>query len=629
MEIHIHNKFEITCGNVRKTFFNTVLPGLNDKFLAGDDYTCYIVFGTGRHGSLAGVTALALPAGVKKTFLCGFNKDTGKGQIYIKKSIELLPDEFCGVTITEAALTACPDGSDIINYAALENGEGITKEQGKSLTICATIFLTISGSRTASLCGGENPLFDLIFGIKKVAGCDIRAVFSNGIFKWDGMPRQNCRGESTGALAEVSGGKLNLTACKSAAHDCREIVIAIDGVPALSFTAGEEDTLSLSENAEFIRGEALIESPGVLEVNGVNFSGLSPDYEYEIIPDSACDAVKNPLEFILKPSDKFFYSPGGKYFAFYGGDCLYAYDTSGGKFRKMNIYYVTFAYEDIKNVMLDNSGNMYVNIKSAPYMCVFRNNGGDLYSCSLARQYPSQIVYTALSDMNGLRNMYYIVYSGGVNTYYCYAAQIINGVYSETLIKSAQADRHFYCPFSDQEIIYNSANNTFTAYPGGFAVAENVLRGLKECTEAQIWGNLIFVYNGSKLTVYEAQSGQTKNVYESGVRRVYYGGGRLIKLYANNKISGAAVCRDGGIYAFDIDERINGEIGDAKVFGGGVFLCAAARFSDCYYLPFSSDRVKIKCPAFAGELSAYAQVSLRKRSYKGAKNIFCKIKLQD
>jgi hypothetical protein len=629
MKIRIHNKFEITCGNITKTFFNTVLPGLNNKFLNGDDYTCYIAFGSGHHNSLEGVTALALAAGVKKTFLCGFNKDIGKGQIYIKKSIELLPDEFCGLTITEAALTARADGTDIINYAAVENGEGITKEQGKSLTICATIFLTISGSRTASLCGGENPLFDLVFGIKKAAGCDIKAVFSNGIFKGDGMPRQNCRGKGVQALASVSEGKLNLTAHKSAVQDCKEIVITVDDVPALSFTAGEADTLSLNKNAEFIRGEAIVESPGVFEVNGVNFGGSSLEYEYEIIPDSVCDAVKNPLKFILKPSDKFFYSPNGKYFAFYGGDCLYVYDTSGGRFKKMNIYYITFAYEDVKNIMLDDGGNMYVNIKSAPYMCVFRNNNGSLYSCSLTRQYPSQIVYTALSDKGGVRNMYYIVYSGGINTYYCYSAQIINGMYNETLIKSAEADRHFYCPFSDREIIYNSANNTFISYPEVFTVAENVLRSLKECTQAQIWGNLIFVYNGYKLTVYEAQSGQTKSVYESGVRRIYYGGGRLIKIYANNKISGAAACQDGGISGFDIDERINGEIRDAKVFAGGVFLCTAARFSDCYYLPFSYDRIKIKCPALAGQPSAWAGVSLRKRSYRSSKNIFCKIKLQN
>lgn len=630
MQIKLANKIEITHCGVTKTFYNTVLPGIYQKLLSGEDYTAYIAFGSDTHQNLNGVTALKALTGVKKSILCGINRDIAKGQIYIKKQIELNGEEYNGVRIKEVALTSSQTGSNIINYILLPF-DGIIKQQGQSLIITATIYLTLSGGRTGSICGGENPLIDILFGLKKASLCDIKGIKSDGIFYGDGMPRNQFSGSVIGgANVGISGEALQITLPLPANCDCTEILLTIDGIPAISFSAKNMPPVYRQKQIKFNNGFALADEPGVIEVLAVNVDGEQKSFEFERAAESTCDAIKNPFDIVLKPEDKVYSSPDGNYMCIYGGDCIFVYYTGGGSLKKMNIYYINFAVTDILHVMLDNGGNMFVRIKSHPYFRAYYNSGGNLYTCTTQTQFSSNIIYTAMSQYGVDRYLYFIHRQNNRHIYTRCKAVISNGTYSQTVESTKEGDlRHFYSEEDGREILYNKEDNTFTLFPPSFNVNQIVLQKLKDCTEADIYGENLFINNSGKISVYNIESGEQTSLYDSGIRKIFYGKGIAIKLYANNNIS-ALVCGKKGkeLYPFLINNRISGEIRDIKILRNGILVCAKTRFSDCYYMPFSQNRVIIHCPFLEGQSESLAHAMFaRKTFFALSGTIRCSLKL--
>ena len=240
MNISLHNCYEIITDGKRQVFYNTVLGGLNQRFLNGQNFTAFIAFGTGRHTVLEGVNTLHTFAGSKQSRIYGKNFDINKGLIYLKKSIELNADEYNGLVLSEAGLSIQGDGTNIINYVAIDDGSGsgIVKQAGKSLTIIATLYLNFTENITGCLYGGENPLFELLFGLDKAVDCEIKAVFSDGNDGIRGIVRQDIKIlQSFTSDLDFLNDSLTISAILPPESDFCEMILLINGLPCISYYA--------------------------------------------------------------------------------------------------------------------------------------------------------------------------------------------------------------------------------------------------------------------------------------------------------------------------------------------------------------------------------------------------------
>ena len=630
MKIKIHNSFEVIKNNKSKIFYNTVLDGLNTKFINGDNYTNYIAFGSGLHNDLTGVTTLQNQIDVKQSEIYGKNFDITKGEIFLKKSIELKADEYNGIVIKELAFTANILGNNIINYAS--DAEGITKTAGENLTIIATIFITIDNKQ--NICGGDNALFNILFGLKKAQDCDIKGVFCDGEFYGQGVLINDYNNnQSFNAISQIADNKLQINATLPASCDYKQILLTIDAKAAFCFSAKSYNNTDVNENIniELNYGAKDIEIKGFSNINNIYYGGQAISYNIQKAPCCVNDNFKNRFEIIIQENDKFCSSPNGNYFALFSGDCLEVFDISGENLKKLVVKNVNFAYLDVCNIMLDNDGNMYVNIKTAPYMSVFYKNGNELLHCYNVENYDDNIIYTALCEYGGNKYMYYINYDGIQKIYSCCKAYIVNGNYNEMFIKSCNGDlRHFYDKNSEKEIIYNSNDDTFTVYPQGLILADNVKNLLKNCTKAEIYGKLIFIQTGNKVKILQTETGEEFKIYDSGVRKIFYDNGYIIKLYANNKLSGMVADRySGKLYDFSVNKKILGEILSVKLFNKAIIITAKTRFKDCYFLPFNRDKILLYCDSLKNLSLSTVTIDVNRKTYlnQNGKDLIIKLNL--
>lgn len=600
MNIKLHNYFEISyCGKVYKSY-NEVLGDINLRFLSGENYTKYIVFGTGIYTDTAGITALNSYAGGKEAVIYGKNFDVTNGIIYLKKCIELDPDEYNGVLISEVALSPQQGGGNIINYANLydEQGNlGILKNVGESLTITVTLYLNITETGTGNLCGGENPLMDILFGFKNINSCSLRAVFSD-FYAGGSVKRFDINEYVTlPASFEFNSSELVISASLMQDTDYSEIILLIDEMPCIRLAAENYNNSEISENIEIQteKGTAVANVCGITSVTGIKYGGVNVPYSASEICGGITDVIKNPLRFILKADDKMFFC--GKFAALYGTDTLDIYNTENGTLKKLEFDFMNFSVYSINNILIDSQGNLYFFLNKSPYMSFSKYDNNILKTCTAIRQYDSSIISVGLSEYGGETHIFYYTYSGGIKTCSDYIVSYNGLLYNETLYKTYSQDNftHFFDREADTEIFYNNSIGTFSVYPSALTISDNVKELLKSCTHAIINKNYILIQTGSKWRMLNLFTGGEVALYESSIRKIYAGadGKVIVKLYSNNKMSAAYVEGSSGrLIRFEIDKRISGEITDVRIIGQeGIIISAKTKNTDNYYLP--ADRKKI------------------------------------
>ena len=169
--MRLHNYFEFITKGGKKTFYNALLPGLNEKFLQGEAFSASIAVGKGTHSLPAGlITSLESPLCQKEARLYDYNFDISKGTLFVKKYIELLPDEYGGETLTEAGFTS--SGGGLVNYVTMTGG--IEKPQGEGLLIIGTLLLELSSDCRGELAKGENPIAKLLLGETSHSSADFQ-----------------------------------------------------------------------------------------------------------------------------------------------------------------------------------------------------------------------------------------------------------------------------------------------------------------------------------------------------------------------------------------------------------------------------------------------------------------------
>ena len=344
------------------------------------------------------------------------------------------------------------------------------------------------------------------------------------------------------------------------------------------------------------------------------------------------DAIKNPFEAVVKDSDRVFSNHKGDYFAVYCGDNLSVYHQEGDCLKKLRFVNMAFAITDINNILIDSSGNLYINIKTYPFMSIYKNENGLLNAVTPNRQFSENIIYTGLCEYGQNTFLYYLIETGSLKRYECYSTQITDYSYCETFVKMQEGDlRHFYSKDSDSEILCNLADKSITTYPQNFTVSENVKQLLFDCTNAYINGEFIFIQKNTKWRIFEIQTGTEKQIYESGVRKVFLNSdGSIVKLYANNKMSGMyADGQSKSLIGFAIDKRINGTITEVKVLSNGIIVTAKTKNADCYYLPFKKSNILLFCQALKTVDSCETLINIRRKSFLNfaGKKLSCSLKI--
>jgi hypothetical protein len=601
MNIKIHNYAEVTIGGGKRRYYNQMLGGLNDRLLSNEDITAYIAFGSGNRQSLSGVTSLALQRGVIKAELCAKNFDAGKGVIFIKKMIEL-GGEYDGVSIKEIAFTPNADGSGIINYIVCDE----QKQEGESLIIAMALYITYSFSGGA-LCGGENPLFELLLGEKDFSKTEISAVFSDGAACGGKRENINIYGQSSGSVT-VGGGYVSLSAPLPAASDYTEALILADGKPCVSFSAEDYYGTQFQQqtDASFENGCCVIEGAGLQSVLSVKSGGTDMDFTYKKIPRSFRGGMKNIFGNIITESDSVFESPCGSYIAVYSGDDLCVYDAR--TLSKLRFLYTDFDLRQIKDVLIDGGGNVYVRAAS---ISVYKNDNGVLKPCTPLVSFPDNITEYGLCQ--DTQTYFYYVYGSGLRNIKCVRGQISGLTYNETVISQRQGRlRLFYGRQERTEIVCDTAQKSVTVFPESFALNQNVKELLSDCEKAHICGNSIFICRGGKWRLFDAGSGQEISLYKSGVRRIYVScGGNVYALFSNNRIA-AYYGGCGSLLPISAPQiPPEGKITDVKPLGRCAIVCAKAKSKDCYYMPINFDRAAVTSQGLSGS----ARLTLLRKSF--------------
>lgn len=608
MKARLHNYFEFVTKEGRKTFYNTLLPGLNQKFLGGETFSARIAFGKGSHGGTAGISSLSQPLGEKECALYDCNFDPSKGLLFVKKYIELAPGEFDGEIITEAGFVS--SAGNLVNYAAIPGG--IPKPEGEGLLIVGTLLLELSADVAGEMREGENPLIKLLLGEASHLSTDFALEIG---------------GKAYAMQKAIAGEKLTLEAHFPQQSDFRTAAVSAGGKPCIIFDAAKFPAAEISESVplSFDAGGAMAEGEGLISIEDLYSGGVPVPFSSKPMPSGAADSLRNPFQVTVKREEEVAFSPNGRFMAVFGGDILSVYDAEEG-LRQLDFSFLSFAYSDLIKAVPDDKGNLFALISKPPYVRVFENEGGTLYPCGQSAEFPQGITEFGLSQHGGKAYLKCSTGAGSQKAHFTFMANISNKYYThqQTFFAEGYVKR-FYSPTDDGEITLDLATGQLG---GNRQVSDKVKKLLERCQKATLCGKLIYVMEEGRWRLYTL-GGEEIPLYDSGIRKLFVSGsGNIVKLYANNALSGCfADGRSGRVYNYPIDVKPEGEVTGAAVSDYGIAAVCSSKHVENHFIPLKRERLALFCEGLEGQ----AEARIIRRSFKNfsSKKVSCELAIEE
>lgn len=169
MDFKLHNKAEITYKNETKVYYNTMLYSVFDRISNLSSYSKYLAVGSGTSQLNASDTKLTTFVKCFETSPDIIQTNILNGDLSVCRKVALGPNEEIGLAFSEIGLSyENNEDPTIVNHILMEDLDGapttIIKEQGESLEIKITIYLTLSSNDGSKFTAGNNPLIAALLG---------------------------------------------------------------------------------------------------------------------------------------------------------------------------------------------------------------------------------------------------------------------------------------------------------------------------------------------------------------------------------------------------------------------------------------------------------------------------------
>ncbi len=339
MNIRLHNKYEVICGDKKYVAYNTMLKSVFDKIKALEPYNSYFAFGTGTGAVDFENSSLGSYVATYQNTTEQIQADCFKGDMFVIKSKLFGENEGNGLQFSELGITdSMASNPTIYNHVVLTNDNGevvtVTKLAGQEMVIRLTIYLDASNDGNARLVAGDNPL------VKQLLGEDVLTnktlTFAKGtnnqpnVTIYRDLPKDTTTYESeniTYYLADSVGVGIKYNV-NYGEGELREMVVLADNVPVIRYNClAEREAISKTETLTKNTNNCVILSDDVKEViSCTSEDGLTNiSFKVDNYSHSFGDYITAPFDMPFNNETTRFVSKEGSLIAFILNGNVYIY----------------------------------------------------------------------------------------------------------------------------------------------------------------------------------------------------------------------------------------------------------------------------------------------------------------
>ena len=154
-KVNIHNRFDIEVRDAKSgelkqsaTAYNIVLDSIYSRLCNFQVYFANIHFGTGTGTVSPTRTTLFAHLNTKTAINVELRRDIKNNDVFWKRKIEIMPEEFVGQNLTEVGIAFGTTNTNLVTHALIEDSEGnpisVLKTDLDVVTIYATVFFDLS-----------------------------------------------------------------------------------------------------------------------------------------------------------------------------------------------------------------------------------------------------------------------------------------------------------------------------------------------------------------------------------------------------------------------------------------------------------------------------------------------------
>ncbi len=381
MNIKLHNKFEIILGESSYTFFNTMTHKVFENIMDGlKPYATYFAFGNGTGQVDYLSSKLSNYVASYPSELEELQCDPSKGELYVKRVVSLDEDTAEGLSFCEIGITASAENNpDVCNHIQIVDSDGdvcnIVKEQGQSLLIRVTIYLSLQEDSNAYLIAGENRLIKAILGEGSITAPAFTAMrgynLQPNVCLKRNVPRE---GEeytcSFTASANADGNPQLQIDFDLDTGITPEVVVLMDKTPIARINLLEykeciqqENIVSSQSNNTIDCGEYIKEVVSLADLE----QNLQTDYIYKSYASDFTDYIASPFDADIDATTPRWVSRDGDKLAFVSGSTLYIYANDNYMLSRLTVSVPTQDLADI--IMFKNY--LFAVYSASPYLRVY------------------------------------------------------------------------------------------------------------------------------------------------------------------------------------------------------------------------------------------------------------------
>lgn len=339
MNIKLHNKYEVICGDKTYVAYNTMLKSVFDKIKVLEPYNSYFAFGTGTGAVDFENTTLGSYVATYENSTEQIQADCSKGDMFVIKSKLFGENEGNGLQFSELGITdSMASNPTIYNHVVLTNDNGevvtVTKLAGQEMVIRLTIYLDASNDGNARLIAGDNLLVKQILGENALTNKML--TFAKGtnnqpnVTIYRGVPKNSTTYENekvTYYLADSVGVGMKYNV-NYGEGELREMVVLADGKPVIRYNClAEREAISKTETLSKNTNNCVILTDDVKEVlSCTSEDGLTNiSFKVDNYSHSFGDFISSPFDMPFSNQTTRFVSKDGGLIAFILNGNIYIY----------------------------------------------------------------------------------------------------------------------------------------------------------------------------------------------------------------------------------------------------------------------------------------------------------------